>query len=1332
MRMERTVRARVTGAVIWTAQVIALVAGATICGPAYPQTLQPLVFPVAPVRTASASAAAPAGLPGNCGSLPSQSYPSFSEAYNAAKSFVVGCPDSQSLETDTCTTALPSHRPSGQCAFSYKTAAIVSCLWGGQFGLTGYTSGNSVAECAQKDADNAQKNIPPGQCYPPIGIVYMEKTFFPQNVSETPGYAEVAYTEKAVPDAQAAAAGGWQLFCQDQTQPKVFHTTADVSRQTQSVSASVSWSNSCPTNGFDNTTADCRGSGFRSNKCTTCQKTDAIAGNPINFGTGAKVQIETDYLGTGPFPLQLIRRYNSQLERPSAMGRSWLHSYEVRLIKAFEGSVFLVQRPDGRETMFSAANGTISPNDDVNAKLEHLTSTWRHTSGSGDPRGEDIVEIFDESGRLLSVTNRAGLTQTLAYSDASTPGAVAPYAGLLISVTDPFGRKLSFSYDSTGRLTKVTDPAGGTILMTYTAGEQLSTVTYQDGKAKTYLYNESANTGGADLPLVLTGLIDENGSRFATWQYNALGRATLSEHAGGAGRVTVSYNGNDTATVTDSLGRAQIVNLGILHAVVKQLSVAAPCVSCGTAASTSFDQNANIASRTDFNGNRTNYSYTLPRNLETQRIEGLTAAGADTPQTRRINTQWHATWLLPVRIAEPLRITTYVYNGDGGVICGAVAALCSKSVQATTDANGSLGFGATASGSPRVWTYTYDSSGQVLTMNGPRTDVADVSTYTYYAANDADFGKRGNVASITNAASHATQVTSYDAHGKPLTIVDPNGLTTTLAYDSRQRLTSRTVGGETTTYTYDDAGQLTKVTMPDSSYLSYNYDAAHRLTGIQDNLGNRIAYTLDGMGNRTQEQVYDPSNTLAQTRSRIYSDLNRLFKELGATNQTTEYGYDNQGNVISVKDPLNRVTANQYDPLNRLKQMTDPASGVTLYAYNGLDALSQVTDPRSLATNYTVNGLGDLTQQVSPDTGTTASTYDAVGNLATQTDAKGQTTIYAYDALNRVTLITFHDGSKHAYAYDLGTNGIGRLSSITESNPASQVTAILAYAYDQRGRVITETRSINAIDYVLAYAYDSNGRLTGLTYPSGRTVTYGFDGVGRVNSVTTTKDGQAKVVVQNVQYHPFGGAKSWTMGNGQIYSRTVDLDGRIASYTLGNANYAIGFDTASRISDITQVGTPANANVYGYDNLDRLTSAVLPSSNFSYVYDAVGNRTTKTTGAATDTYTYSSTSNRIATLTPSGSPPRSFVFDANGSTTNDAVNTYTYDTRGRMVQSSNATYTTTYQVNALGQRIRKTNSAEDRVFSYDTWGKLIAESDPAGAVKREYIYLGDVPVGVLQ
>jgi YD repeat-containing protein len=183
---------------------------------------------------------------------------------------------------------------------------------------------------------------------------------------------------------------------------------------------------------------------------------------------------------------------------------------------------------------------------------------------------------------------------------------------------------------------------------------------------------------------------------------------------------------------------------------------------------------------------------------------------------------------------------------------------------------------------------------------------------------------------------------------------------------------------------------------------------------------------------------------------------------------------------------------------------------------------------------------------------------------------------------------------------------------------------------------------------------------------------------------------------------------------------------------LGGSAFAIAFDAASRITGITETGNPSNANAYGYDALDRLTSAVLPSSSYGYSYDAVGNRLIKTVGAAMDTYAYSPTSNRIASVTPTSGPVKSFTFDANGSTVADSVNTYAYDTRGRMVQAVSSAGTTAYQVNALGQRVRKTNTAGDTVFTYDTRGHLIEESDPGGTVKREYLYLGDIPIGVVQ
>lgn len=78
------------------------------------------------------------------------------------------------------------------------------------------------------------------------------------------------------------------------------------------------------------------------------------------------------------------------------------------------------------------------------------------------------------------------------------------------------------------------------------------------------------------------------------------------------------------------------------------------------------------------------------------------------------------------------------------------------------------------------------------------------------------------------------------------------------------------------------------------------------------------------------------------------------------------------------------------------------------------------------------------------------------------------------------------------------------------------------------------------------------------------------------------------------------------------------------------------------------------------------------------------------------------------------------------------MNTFGYDTRGRLTQAISAIGTSNYQVNSLGQRIRKTNSQGDTVYHYDAQGRLLAESSPAGQIQKEYIYLGDAPVAVIQ
>jgi YD repeat-containing protein len=354
------------------------------------------------------------------------------------------------------------------------------------------------------------------------------------------------------------------------------------------------------------------------------------------------------------------------------IGSYWYDTYQ-RQVHYTSGNLLIpdvatVTRQDGRLIQFSLSQGAWISESDTNERLIELKDAGGNTTGwTLNNAADNSIESYDADGKLISITNRTGQTQTLTYSIETTASNIAPTLGLLIRVTDAFGRQLNFTYDALSRIKTMTDPSGGVYQYSYDTVGNLKTVTYPNNKIRTYVYNEQANTSNTDLPYALTGIIDENGDRFATYKYDAQGRAISTEHAGGAERTTLTYNTDGTTSVTDARNTTRTYSFQTVLGVVKNTGISEPCPTCGGSASNlTYDANGNVATKTDFNGNVTNYIYDLTRNLETSRTEGV-----GSPEARTITTQWHADFRLPTRIAEPLRITTLTYHGDGGVTCGA-------------------------------------------------------------------------------------------------------------------------------------------------------------------------------------------------------------------------------------------------------------------------------------------------------------------------------------------------------------------------------------------------------------------------------------------------------------------------------------------------------------------------------------------------------------------------------------------------------------------------------------------------------------------------------------
>jgi len=264
--------------------------------------------------------------------------------------------------------------------------------------------------------------------------------------------------------------------------------------------------------------------------------------------------------------------------------------------------------------------------------------------------------------------------------------------------------------------------------------------------------------------------------------------------------------------------------------------------------------------------------------------------------TRKITTAWHPEWRLPVRRAEPGKLTTWIYHGQPDPFnVGAVAncapagavlpsgkpivVLCKQVEQATSDANGRYGFAATVqSGIPaRTRNWTYDANGQTLTAGDP---LGRTVTYTYYTTATTDHAV-GDPQSVINAAAQTTTFTKYAQNGLLLQSTDANGVLTVNTYDARDRLLTTSLGGQTVSNEYDGVGQLKMVTQADGSWIAHEYDAAHRRSASADSLGNRIEYTLDTQGNMTAQAVKDSGGILRRALGQVIDALGRIQQATG-------------------------------------------------------------------------------------------------------------------------------------------------------------------------------------------------------------------------------------------------------------------------------------------------------------------------------------------------------------------------------------------------------------------------------------------------------------------
>ena len=364
-----------------------------------------------------------------------------------------------------------------------------------------------------------------------------------------------------------------------------------------------------------------------------------------------------------------------------------------------------------------------------------------------------------------------------------------------------------------------------------------------------------------------------------------------------------------------------------------------------------YNPSGSLASMTDTQGRVTTFSYVAASGCTPPTSDGFVSSMTD-PSGRQYQYGYDGNCNLTTLTDAANKVTYFSYDA-------------SLNLTQITDPNGNL------------TKLAYDSATRltsIIRVTNVGLGTGPTTTYSYNlgagscaAAPPGDFLYGYTVATDPN--SHATTY-CYDQQGLVLQVIDPNNNSAQTSYTTDQHVATATDAlSQTTTATYNPNNDLTRLALP---ILGSGQSAATRTTSFQtpssvtgyqylpssdtDAQGHCTAYVYDAAGNLTDAYAGQSNpcdgNTSGTHLSHKYqgdpgvscgAKPGELCSTTDALGNTTTYGYDSNGNQISITppSPLGQ-TAGVPDSLSRTSSITDGKGQKTSYSYDQLDRTTQI------------------------------------------------------------------------------------------------------------------------------------------------------------------------------------------------------------------------------------------------------------------------------------------------------------------------------------------------------------------------------------------------------
>jgi len=514
-----------------------------------------------------------------------------------------------------------------------------------------------------------------------------------------------------------------------------------------------------------------------------------------------------------------------------------------------------------------------------------------------------------------------------------------------------------------------------------------------------------------------------------------------------------------------------------------------------------------------------------------------------------------------------------------------------------------------STGTSPVTTYTYDETGQVLTMldacgNGSCSDMTgSTHTTTYsYADNYTVLSGGQNI---------------------PYT---PSGVTNTYL----TTVTNALRQSDTFSYDYNN-GQLTTSTDPNSKSMGYIYnDSLARPTQISYPDGGQTGLTYN-------DAAYNPStpSPSVTTTILIASGVNEISTAavdyLGRPVETIlSSDPDGITYAATTYDGMNKV----YTVSNPYRTTSDPTYGITTYTYDALGRTTQVAKPDGsvVSTVYTGTQTTGAVTTVTDETGNQRTNQtDGLGRLTFVWEAPNNSnynyqTAYTYNPLNDLLSVNQNGSRARTFTYD----SLSRL--LCAANPEIQIVTCPTSA--------TGTFPAGAI----TYSYDLNGNLSSRVAPkpgatSGTTIVttnYSYDALNRL-----TQKAYVDISTPKAQYGYDGTALSSCGETPPTISSPTNLIGRRSSMCAGSSSSSWSYDPMGRPlieSRLNHGSAQKTLNVsYSYYKDGSLNTVTYPSGDLlTYTVGGAGRPTQLSDSMSGSSTNYVGYAGNTATYAPQG------------------------------------------------------------------------------------------------